>query len=129
MPDNQVVNPGWKRFEKMTFSPAIKSGNMLFISGIAATDDEGNVMHNDDMVAQTRVIYQKMEAILKEAGASFDNVVKTIDYITTVENYKKTAIVRREFFKNRFPASTGVVVKSLLKKGVLIEIEAVCVLD
>jgi len=129
MPDNQVVNPGWKRFEKMTFSPAIKRGNMLFISGIAATDDKGNVMHKDDMVAQTRVIYQKMEAILKKAGAGFDNVVKTVDYITMVENYKETANVRREFFKNRFPASTGVVVKSLLKKDVLIEIEAICILD
>ncbi len=124
-----VVNPGWKRYERLTFSPAVRWGNLLFTSGMAATDDAGRIMHEGDIVAQTREIFKKLEAVLKEAGGSLDNVVKTVDYITTTENYKETAKVRREFFKNGFPAATGVVVKSLLRKEALIEIEAIAVLD
>ena len=129
MKKSEVINPGWKRFEKMTFSPAIKRGNMLFISGIAATDDRGNVLHKGDIVAQTREIYEKIKAVLTEAGTTFDSIVKTTEYITTLENYKETAKVRREFFENIFPASTGVIVQGLLKKDVLIEIEAIAILD
>jgi enamine deaminase RidA (YjgF/YER057c/UK114 family) len=51
--------------------------------------------------------------------------VETTDYFVTTENYRATADVRREFFKTRFPASTGVQVAGLLREGALIEIKAV----
>jgi enamine deaminase RidA (YjgF/YER057c/UK114 family) len=54
--------------------------------------------------------------------------VQTTDYISTTENYRKTADVRREFFKGPFPTATGVIVKGLLREGALIEISAVAVL-
>jgi len=54
--------------------------------------------------------------------------VETVDYITTTENYRATAGVRREFLKDAKPASTGVIVAGLLREGALIEISAVAVL-
>jgi enamine deaminase RidA (YjgF/YER057c/UK114 family) len=103
---------------------------MLFISGMTAGDPlTGKLVGEGDIAAQTRYIYKKMEEVLKAAGASFDDVVKTVDYITTMDNYKETAKIRREFFKNGFPAATGFVVKRLLREGALIEIDAVAVLD
>lgn len=127
-----VVNPGWEYYQKFTFSPAVKKGNLLFISGIDAAERDpvtGEVAARGDIVAQTRVIYEKIKAILEAAGATFDDIVRTVDYITTTENYKDTAQVRREYFRGDFPAATGVVVKELLGKGALIEIDAIAVLD
>jgi enamine deaminase RidA (YjgF/YER057c/UK114 family) len=67
--------------------------------------------------------------VLEAAGSSFDDVVKTVDYITTLEGYKGTADVRREYFKNAFPAATGIVVKELVRPDALIEIDAIAVLE
>lgn len=128
----EVVNPGWEYYQRYTFSPAVKKGNMLVISGLDAMERDpatGEVKARGDIVAQTRVIYKKMKAILEAAGASFDDVVQTTDYIITTENYKDTGQVRREYFKGDFPAATGIMVKELLGKGSLIEIDAVAVLD
>lgn len=128
----QVVNPGWEYYQKYTFSPAVRKGNLLFISGIDATERDaatGEVSARGDIVAQTRVIFEKMKAILEAAGASFDDVVQTTDYIITTRDYKNTSQVRREYFKGDFPAATGVMVKELLGKGALIEIDAISVLD
>jgi enamine deaminase RidA (YjgF/YER057c/UK114 family) len=54
--------------------------------------------------------------------------VQTTEYVTTTENYGKTAAVRREVFRDRFPTATGVIVAGLLREGALIEISAVAVL-
>lgn len=127
---NVPVNPGWPRYSRFTFVPAIRRANLLFISGMTATDEKtGAIVGRGDIVAQTRQIYEKMREVLDAAGATFGNVVMTRDYITTTEGYRDTAAVRREFFGESFPASTGVIVKGLLREGALIEIEAMAVLD
>ena len=128
MSEKEIVNPGWDHFRKLTFSPGVKRGNLLFISGTTATDDEGRLVGEGDIVAQTRQIFLRIGKVLEAAGASFDDIVMTTDYITTTEGYRGTADVRREFFKNGFPASTGVIVAGLLRPGALIEIDAIAVL-
>jgi len=70
-----------------------------------------------------------MGKILEAAGGSFDDVVKTTDYVTTLERYNDTAAVRRKYFRNGFPAATGVVVKALVSPEALIEIDAIAILD
>ncbi len=128
MPKLEVVDP-WNFSRHYTFSPAVKKGNLLFISGMTATDDKGNIVGAGDIAAQTRHIFKKMKEVLAAAGSSFDDIVKTVDYITTMEGYKGTADVRREYFTNGFPAATGIVVKELLRPDALIEIDAIAVLD
>lgn len=127
-----MINPGWEAYKRLTFAPAVRKGNMLFISGTDATQVDpatGKLIVRGDMVEQTTVIYEKLKAILEAAGATFEDVVWTTDYITTKENYKATAEVRRRYFGESFPASTGIIVKSLLSEGALIEIDAVALLD
>ena len=128
MPKLEIVDP-WGFIPRYTFSPAVRKGNMLFISGMTATDSKGNIVGRGDIVAQTRHIFEKMKELLTAAGGSFDDIVKTVDYITTTEGYKGTADVRREYFRNGFPAATGIVVKELLRPDALIEIDAIAVLD
>ena len=129
MPKLEIIDPGWSYGSHYTFSPAVRKGNLLFISGLTATDDKGNLVGKGDIVAQTRQIFEKIKAILVAAGGSFDDIVKTVDYITTTEGYRGTADVRREYFPHGFPAATGIVVKELLRPDALIEIDAIAVLD
>ena len=132
MSQKEIINPGWAHYRKLTFAPAVRKGNMLFISGMTGAQFDpasGKAVIKGDIVEQTRVIYEKIKAVLETAGASFDDVVWTTDYITTMENYKGTAAIRRQYFGENFPASTGIIVKGLTHPEALIEIDAVAVLD
>jgi enamine deaminase RidA (YjgF/YER057c/UK114 family) len=116
--------------DKMTYSPAVRSGNFLFISGTTAVDEKSNVVGKGDIAAQTRYIFEKFDRILQAAGATFDNIVETTEYFLTLDDYKRTADIRREFFKGPpYPAATGVLVAGLIRKDALIEIKATAVLD
>ena len=133
MPKREAFKPDWPRLagRGRPYSPAVKKGNLLFISGMTSYDREGNKVGLGDLVAQTRQIFENMKDVLEAAGATFDDVVKTVDYIVpeVLPNYKATAQIRREYFKDNFPAATGVVVNRLLSKESLIEIDAVAVVD
>ena len=113
---------------RYTFSPAVQSGNLLFISGTTAADESGAIVAPGDIVGQTRYIYGKFAALLSAAGGGLEHIVETTEYITTTENYRGTADVRREIFQAALPAATGVIVKGLLREGALIEISAIAIL-
>jgi aminoacrylate peracid reductase len=124
----EALMPGpWSR--KLTFSPAIRVGNLLFISGTTATDDNRKIVGIGDICEQTRQIFRKWEPILEAAGATFDNIVETTDYYTTLDGYARTADVRREFFNYPYPAATGVQVAGLIRPEALIEIKGIAILD
>src|SRR5712691_12181021 len=91
-----AVGSAWP--ERYTFSPALRVGNLLFISGTTATDENGQLVAPGDVVGQTRYIYEKFAALLAAAGAGLEHVVETTEYITSTENYRGTAEVRRAVF-------------------------------
>ena len=124
-----VFDEMYKR-KNFTWSDAVKKGNILVISGTVATDENHRTLYKGDLVGQVRYIYETVKGILEKAGASFDDVVKTTDYITpqAAADYVKTADIRREYFKGAYPAATGVVVHSLLRPDWLIEIEFTAVM-
>jgi reactive intermediate/imine deaminase len=124
-----VIDP-WHHGSRYTYSAAVRRGPFLFISGVIARDPAtGKVVGRGDIVAQADFIFRKIGRILEEAGGSFDDVVKTTDYVTTLEGYSGTAVVRRKYFKNGFPAATGVVVKALVSPEALIEIDAIAIIE
>jgi enamine deaminase RidA (YjgF/YER057c/UK114 family) len=114
---------------RYTYVPALRVGTLVFISGTTGTDDDNRIVAPGDIVEQTRQIFRKFERLLNAAGGSCADIVQTVDYITTTENYKATAAVRREFLKGAQPTSTGVLVAGLLRDGAVIEISAVAVLE
>ena len=123
-----VIPPsGWS--DKFTFSPAVRAGNLLYISGMTAADEKGQLVGPGDIVRQTEYIFDKIGRILAAAGADFSNVVETTDYYLTLEGYAQTASVRKKVFGGPpYPAATGVQVAGLIRPGALIEIKAVAVL-
>ena len=117
---------GWS--DKFTFSPAVRAGNLLYISGMTSADEKGVLIGPGNIVRQTEYIFGKMGRILAAAGADFSNVVETTDYYLALEGYAKTAAVRKKVFgAPPYPAATGVQVAGLIRPGALIEIKAVAV--
>jgi len=127
----EVIFPGEPADWTASYSPAVTvgPGKMLFISGQIAFDDEGKVVGPGDMVAQARKIFENLRVILDKAGASFKDVVKTNYYVTDVSQFPKVAALRTDYFEGVFPASTMVEVKGLIHEDLLLEIEAVAVLE
>ena len=124
----RVLGSGDPEFADKTYVAAVvRAGVPLFISGLTAARPDGGAV-GDDLASQARVIFGKLGRILAEAGAGPANVVKTPDYILSREGYRAVAGVRREFFGTDFPAATGIVVKELLGKGILMEMDAVAML-
>jgi enamine deaminase RidA (YjgF/YER057c/UK114 family) len=125
-----VFDEMYKR-KNFTWSDAVKKGKIIMISGTVATDENHRTIHKGDLQAQMRYIYETVKGVLEKLGGSFDDVIKTTDYITpqAVADYVKTADIRREYMKGNYSAATGVVVHSLLRPDWLIEIEFTAVLD
>ena len=84
-----------------------------------------------DVVGQCRDIYRRIGAVLRDAGANADSVVKTTEFVTSagLAAYRKTGEVRRETFAPPYPAATGVVCEGLGAPGVQIAVEAVAVME
>ena len=123
-----VPNSNWP--QSFTFSPGVRVGNLVFLSGTTATDDKGRMVGKGDIVAQTRQIFRKFAAVLEVAGGSLANIAETTDYVLSLEDYRKTAEVRREMLKGPpWPAATGVVVSGLVRPDALIEIKGIAVLS
>lgn len=113
----------------LTFSPGVRVGNLVFLSGTTGTDDSGKIVGPGDIVAQTRRIFEKFALVLQSVGGDLSNIVETTDYVLSLDDYKKTAGLRRELFKGPpWPAATGVVVSGLVRADALIEIKGIAAL-
>ncbi len=107
------------------FTDAVRAGDLVFVSGIVAVDGEGRLVGGDDVVAQTRQVFETMRAVLAVAGCSFEDVVKVTIFLTDVEDRPLINPVRQEVFGATRPASTLVEVPRLAVPGAKVEVEAV----
>ena len=127
-----AVNPGWTRYQKLTYSPAVKAGKYLFRSGQGALDPATERMLFDgDIVAQAEYTYQNIIKVLEAAGAGPQHLVKTIEYVTPagLARYREVAGVRARLLREPFPASTGLVCEALLRPEMQIEVDPFAILD
>lgn len=111
------------------FSQGVKVGNTIYVSGQVGMDKAGNVVGKGDMRAQARQTIENIRAVLAAAGATLDDVVKVTMFVTDMALAPLAREVRMEVFTKYPPASTGVEVKALAHPDLLIEIEAVAVVD
>lgn len=109
------------------YSQAIKAGNMLFVSGQVPFVPETMEIVEGDVKAQTAQSLKNLQAILKEAGADFSNVVKTTVFIKDMNEFAQINEVYAEYFGENKPARACVEV-ARLPKDVKVEIELIAVL-
>jgi enamine deaminase RidA (YjgF/YER057c/UK114 family) len=127
-----AVNPGWTRYQKLTYSPAVRAGKLLFMSGQGALDPATErVLFEGDVVAQAEYTYANVLKVLAAAGGGAQHLVKTIEYVTPVAlaRYRDVAGVRSKLLREPFPASTGLVCEALLRQEMQIEIDPFAILE
>jgi 2-iminobutanoate/2-iminopropanoate deaminase len=110
------------------YTDAVSAGGLLFVSGIVSVDADGVLVGRDDVVAQTRRIFEIMGAVLADAGCSFADVVRVTVYLTDVDDRSRINRVRQDVFGETRPASTLVEVSRLAVPGAKVEIECVAAL-
>ena len=126
------VNPGWDRYEKLTYSPAVRAGDALFLSGLAALDPATQrAVHEGDIAAQAEFIYGNVLEVVRAAGGHPRSLVRTVEYVTEagLARYRDTAPVRAGLLADPYPASTGVVCAGLLRPEFELEVDAMAVLS
>jgi enamine deaminase RidA (YjgF/YER057c/UK114 family) len=93
-----------------------------------AIDEKGALVGKDDPEAQARQVFKNINAVLESAGARMDHVVKITMIVKNAADFPKIGAVRREVFKEPYPASTTFVA-ALLNPDWLVEVEAFAVVD
>ncbi len=109
------------------YSQAIRCGDYLFVSGqLPVEPASGNI--SGDIKTQTHQVIKNMSAILLEAGASLQNVVKTTVFLKDLNDFAAMNEVYLQYF-NRDPPARSCVQVAAIPKGALIEIECIAMLS
>lgn len=106
------------------YSQAIKVGDFVFCSGQVPIDPSTDTFVEGGIKEQTRQALINAQNILKEAGLSLTNVVKTTVFLSDMDNFTDMNEIYAEFFTKPYPARSAVAVKKL-PKGALVEIECI----
>ena len=109
------------------YSQAIVAGNLVYTSGQIPLDPETGAVVGEDIVSQTEQAIANLAAILEEAGTDLTKVVKTTCFLTDLGNFSVFNGIYEKYFTGK-PGRSCVEV-SKLPKGVLVEIEAVAVIE
>lgn len=108
------------------YSQAVQAGNLVFVSGQLPINAATGEMPAD-IKGQTRQSIENIKAILSEAGATLDNVVKTTVFLSDMANFGPMNEVYAENFSKTYPARCAFAVKELPKQA-LVEIEVIAAL-
>jgi len=105
------------------YSQAVVANGMVFTSGQIALTPDG-VMLENDIVIQTKQVLQNLEAVLEEAGASMQSVIKTTIFLASMDDFATVNEIYAAAFGSHKPVRSTVAVKTL-PKNALVEIDAV----
>ena len=103
-----------------------RASEFLFLSGQIGLDPQTGELVPGDIEAQTERVLRNLEEVLRAAGSSLGQVVKTTIYLTDMEEFPRVNKVYGKFFGESLPARATVGVSSL-PKGALVEVEALAV--
>jgi 2-iminobutanoate/2-iminopropanoate deaminase len=112
------------------YSQVVKVGNTVYIAGQISAGPDGTVVGKGDPESQARQVWRNIEAAVKAAGGTLQNVVKTTTYVTNIQYATAVRKVREELFpSSNPPTSTLLVVAGLASPDYMVEIEAIAVVD
>ena len=83
------ISSGAKWEELVGYSRIVKAGNLVFVTGTVAIDDDGNVVGENDPYTQTKYIIQKVEKLLAKIDASLEDVVRTRMFVTDISKWEE----------------------------------------
>ena len=110
-----------------TYSQAVKTGNLVFLSGQIPLVPETMEIVDGDFETRARQVFKNLEAVAKAAGGDLNDIVKITVFLTDLDNFATVNSVMESFFETPYPARAAVGVSSL-PKGVDVEADAILAL-
>jgi reactive intermediate/imine deaminase len=123
--DAQQIRLDPDPYEPFRLSQGFRVGELVFVSGQAAIDENGQIIGEGDFDAQAQQTFQNLRRVLEAGGSSLDRVVKVTIFLTDMSNFGKIVELRGTWFTPPYPADTIVEVSSLALPELEIEIEAI----
>ena len=109
------------------YSQAVKVNGMIYTSGQIALKPSGEMVE-DDIVLQTKQVFENLKAVLKEGGSSLDRVVKVMAFVADINDFTTVNEIYAQAFGTHKPARSLVAAKTL-PKNALVEIEVIAMCD
>jgi enamine deaminase RidA (YjgF/YER057c/UK114 family) len=126
----QIINPS-NMAKPAGYSYAVKKrGTPVFISGQVGIDAEGRVVGEGDAAAQTAQAFDNLRTVVEASGGSMNDIVKITIFVTDPAYRGAVVAARQRYFtEGEYPASTYLVVAALAVPQLLVEVEAVAMID
>ncbi len=116
-------------YEPFNISQGFRAGNLVFVSGQAALDMEGNLVGVGDFDAQAAQAFENLRSVLVAAGSGLDMLIKVTIYLTDMAYFDRIIALREQYFSPPWPADTLVEVSALALPELMIEIEGIAIVD
>lgn len=123
---------GDRRQSERAYSPAVKvtGGTTIYLAGHTGYEDERGAKFPADFDGQVRTAFGRMRKTLESAGGKLSDIVTMTVFITDMANGTRFTQLRKEFFEEgRYPASALIGIKELARPEMMIEIQAIAVLN
>jgi len=126
--DKQVISTSLAPSAIGPYSQAVRAGNLLFVSGQIPIDPAtGKIIDDTTIQAQTRRVLQNLTAIVRAAGGSPENIVRTTVFLRDMAEFAEMNAVYAEFFPLR-PPSRSTIEAARLPRDVSVEIDCIAVI-
>src|SRR5918996_1659319 len=123
---------GDARQRERAYSPAVKiaGGTAIYMAGHTGYQDEKGETYPGDFDGQVRVAFERMRKTLEVAGGKLEDIVTMTVFITDMANGTRFTQLRKEFFhEDRYPASALIGIKELARPEMMVEIQAIALVD
>ncbi len=127
MPIERIQPPGV--FTPANYVHVAKAGNTVYFAGQVARDSQGNVVGKGDVTAQAIQAFENLKQALASVGADFSNLVKITVYLTDAGYQDAVTAVRSRYIVGALPTATVAVLKALGHPDMLVEIEAIAIVE
>lgn len=127
--DRRELNPDWPWAREFRISQGVQVRDTIYVSGQGPIAPDGSLVGADDMLAQARQVFDNMRDVLALGGATMADVVKITAFLTDLGRYADYKTARAEAFSDSIPASSTVHSPELLVPGMMVEVEAIAVVD
>ena len=116
------TNTEWEA--KVGYCRALRAGNLIYLSGTAPIDDDGNTFAPGDAYAQACRCFEIIQRTLLTMNSGLDQVVRTRMYVTDISQWEAFGKAHQEYFGEHPPVTAMVEIKALINADMLIEVEA-----